>query len=82
MPKRPEIIEHMINHIGTVGDAVERAEEYGLAVAGTNGTQLTALGRKRDAMGHDARVRDRASKRSGHKPSDYVVKRGGRAILK
>lgn len=82
MPKRPEIIQHMISHIGTVGDAIERAEEYGLAVPGTNGTQLTSLGKKRDAMGHDARVRDRASQRSGHKSSAYKVLRGGRAILK
>lgn len=80
--KRPEIIEHMIAHIGTVHDAIERAEEYGLAVPGTNGTQLTALGRQRDAMGHTARGKDRAAKRSGHKPGDYKRTRDGRTVLR
>lgn len=81
--KRPEIIEHMIAHIGTVGDAVARAEEYGLVEPGTRGTVLTALGRKRDAMGHNARARDRAAKRSSsHKPGDYKVTRDGRTVLR
>lgn len=81
--KRPEIIEHMIAHIGTVGDAIARAEEYGLVKPDTNGTELTALGRKRDAMGHTARAKDRAARRStSHKPGDYKRTRDGRTVLR
>ena len=81
--KRPDIIQHMIKHIGTVGDAVERAEEYGIAVPGTRGRELTAHGKKRDAMGHTARAKDRAAKRStSHKPGDYKVTRDGRTVLR
>lgn len=83
MPRRPEIIEHMIKHIGAVGDAIARAEEYGIAVPGTNGTKLTAHGTKRDALGHTARAKDRAAKRStSHKPGDYKRTRDGRTVLR
>lgn len=32
---------------------------------------LTAKGKKRQAMGNDGRAKDRAAKASGRKPSDY-----------
>jgi hypothetical protein len=44
---------------------------------------LTAEGRKRQAMGADGRAKDRASKYSGRKASDYTYdKRTNRATLK
>lgn len=43
--------------------------------------QLTAAGRKREAMGPAKRAIDRASKASGRPASDYKYTRG-RAVLK
>lgn len=33
--------------------------------------ELTAEGKRRQALGNDGRAKDRAAKRSGGKPSDY-----------
>lgn len=35
------------------------------------GSELTAEGKKREALGNDGRAKDRAIKKSGGKPSDY-----------
>ena len=45
--------------------------------------ELTAEGKKRQAMGDSGRAKDRASKASGHKPSDYKYdKKTNSATLK
>jgi hypothetical protein len=46
-----------------------------------NSEELTALGRKREALGPAGRAIDRAAKLSGNPKSAYVYV-GGRAILK
>lgn len=46
-----------------------------------NSEELTAAGKRREAMGPAARAIDRASKQSGHPASDYKYV-GGRAVLK
>ena len=68
-------------------DGVEDARNEALRILRERGhvkkssEELTTEGRRREAMGPAGRAIDRASKQSGHKPSDYRYARG-RAVLK
>jgi len=76
-------IEHQMRVKGHPADkahalAIEIATNHGLIDARGN---LTAKGREREAMGHKARVIDRAAKATGHKPSE-IGYQNGRAFVK
>ena len=62
-------------HAEAVGILRERGHMH------KNSEKLTKEGERRDAMGPVKRAIDRASKQSGHPPSDYKYV-GGRAVLK
>lgn len=85
----PKILERLKNQLQAKG--MPKAKAYAVATktlqkAGdlkAGSTELTAKGKKRQAMGAAGRAKDRAAKRSGHKTSEYSYNpRTNRATLK
>lgn len=72
----PRILERLVNQLkGKVENpyaaATAQLEKHGILKPGTE--ELTAYGRKRDAMTPEQRAKDRASKYTGrkHAPGEY-----------
>lgn len=73
----PAILERLVSQLKAKGKSASAA--YAIATSTLqksgnlkkNSTKATAKGKKRGAMTPSQRAKDRASKRSKHKPSDY-----------
>jgi len=71
-------LEHQLRAKGHAPDkahalAIEILQGHGILDAKG---ELTALGRERQAMGHKARVIDRAARQLGRKPEELTIQHG------
>lgn len=89
MRGKPKILRRLVGQLEKQGmdtgraNATARAslQRSGVLKKGTD--QLTAKGKKRESMGAEGRAKDRASKASGRKASEYSYNpRTNRATLK
>lgn len=77
----PAILERLVSQLKQKG--YSKSSAYAIATSTLqksgnlkkNSTQATAKGKKRGAMSPSQRAKDRASKVSKHKPSDYKYNR-------
>jgi hypothetical protein len=89
MVAKPNILKRLVDHLTKNGmspamanaTARKKLQEDGILKKGSD--QLTAYGKKRQAMGPAGRAKSRAAKASGRKPGQYKYNaKTGRATLK
>lgn len=64
-----KLLKRLASQVGDKGMAIGILKKRGDMKRGS--TELTAKGKKREALGPAGRAKDRAAKRSGKDPSDY-----------
>jgi hypothetical protein len=77
MAVKASILKRLVNQLRKNGmsegmaNAVARKKLQESGILKKNSEELTAYGKKRQAMGAAGRAKDRAAKASGRKPSEY-----------